>query len=185
MNKGDVESNEFVPHVDSDADEYLDGVITEEEVKQAITNFKNNINAGSDCIFNEYIKSSASLMLPIYVRLFDVVFETAILPEAWIVGNILPIYKNKGNDNLPENYSPITLFSCMPLGKLFTSILSKRLNTYADQQNILNGNQGGFRSNYSTIDNIFTLHSLIELSLMLKKKMHCAFILLYISCLLI
>lgn len=107
-------------------------------------------------------------MLPIYVRLFNVVFETAILPEAWIVDHILPIYKNKGNDNLPENNRPITLLSCM--GKLFTSILSKRLNTYADQQNIFNENQGGSRSNYSTIDNIFTLHSLIELSLMLKKK---------------
>ena len=84
-----------------------------------------------------------------YVILFNVVFETAILPEAWIVGNILPFYKNKSDDNLPENYRPITLLSCMPLGKLFTSILSKRLNTYADQQNILNENQGGFRSNYS------------------------------------
>lgn len=34
MNKGDLESNEFVQHVDSDADEYLNGAITEEEVKQ-------------------------------------------------------------------------------------------------------------------------------------------------------
>lgn len=173
MNKGDLESNEFVQHVDSDADEYLNGAITEEEVKQAIANCKNNRSAGSDCIFNEYIKSSASLMLPIYVRLFNVVFETAILPEAWIVGNILPIYKNKGNDNLPENYRSITLLSCM--GKLFTSILSKQLNTYANQQNILNESQGGFRSNYSTIDKTFTLHSLIELFFMLKK-MYCAFI---------
>lgn len=93
-------------------------------------------------------------MLPIYVRLFNVVFETAILPEAWIVGNILPIYKIKGKDKLPENYRPITLLSCM--GQLFTSILSKRLNTYAEQRNILKKNQCGFRSNYFTIDNIFT-----------------------------
>lgn len=78
MNKGDLKSNEFVQHVDSDADEYLDGAITEEEVKQAIANCKNNKSAGSDCIFNEYIKSSASLMLP----LLNVVFETAILSEA-------------------------------------------------------------------------------------------------------
>lgn len=54
------------------------------------------------------------------------------------------------------------------MGILFTSILSKRINTYADKQNILNENQSGFRSNYSTMDNIFTLHSLFELSLMLK-----------------
>lgn len=53
------------------------------------------------------------------------------------------------------------------MGILFTSILFKRINTYADEQNILNENQSGFRSNYSTMDNIFTLHSLFELSLML------------------
>lgn len=52
MNKGDLESNEFVPYVVSDADEYLDGVITEEEVIKAIANCKNNKSAGSDCIFN-------------------------------------------------------------------------------------------------------------------------------------
>lgn len=57
INKGGVESKEFVPYMDSGADEYLDGVITEEEVKQAIANCKNNKRAESDFIFNEYIKS--------------------------------------------------------------------------------------------------------------------------------
>lgn len=159
--------------MDSDADKYLDGVITEEEVKQAIANCKINKSSGNDCIFNEYIKSSASLMLPIYVKLFNVVFETAILPEAWIVGNILPIYNNKGDDNLPKNYRPITLLSCM--GILLTSILSKRLITNADQMPI-NKISRWFQIKLFSIDNIFTLHSLIELSLMLKKKMYCEFI---------
>lgn len=95
--------------MESGADEYLDEVIIEE----AIASCKNNKSAGSDCIFNIYFKSSASLRLPICVRLFNVVFETAILPEAWIVGNIRPIYKIKGKDKHPENYGPITLLSCM------------------------------------------------------------------------
>lgn len=56
------------------------------------------------------------------------------------------------------------------MGKLFAFILSKILNKYTDQQNILNENQGGFRSNYSSIDNIFTLYSLFELSLIKTKR---------------
>lgn len=62
-------------------------------------------------------------MLFIYVRLFNVVFEIVILFEVWIVGNILFIYKNKGNDNFLENYRLIIFFSCM--GKLFIFILFK------------------------------------------------------------
>lgn len=41
----------------SGADKYFDGVITEEEIKQGKANCQNDKSAGSDCIFNEYIKS--------------------------------------------------------------------------------------------------------------------------------
>lgn len=64
-------------------------------------------------------------MLPICVRLLNVVFETALLPETWMVGNILPIYKNKGNDKLPENYRPITLLMISFWGKLLYSRTQK------------------------------------------------------------
>jgi hypothetical protein len=47
-----------------------------------------------------------------------------------VVGNIIPIYKNKGDSNDPNNFRPITLVSC--LGKLFTAILSERLSKYSD-----------------------------------------------------
>ena len=68
----------------------------------------------------------------------------------------------------------ITLLSC--LGKLFTSILSRRLNDFSDYFDILKENQTGFRAKYSTLDNIFVLHSLIELCLSSKKKLFCSFI---------
>ena len=56
----------------------------------------------------------------------------------------------------PENYRPITLLSC--LGKVFTCILNKRLETFADEVNLLKENQSGVRKNYSTLDHILTLH---------------------------
>lgn len=40
----------------------------------------------------------------------------------------------------------------------------KRLTTFAVKVNLIRENHGGFRGNYSTIDNMFLLYSLIELS---------------------
>ena len=77
-------------------------------------------------MLNEHIKSTINMLLPIYTQLFNIILDTGIVPESWALGDILPIYTNKGNIKLPENYRPITLFSC--LGKVFTSIINSRPN---------------------------------------------------------
>ena len=55
------------------------------------------------------------------------------------------------------------------LGKLFTSIFNKRLNADSYEFVLINESQVGFRHEYSTNENIISLHSLFEL-LTLKKK---------------
>ena len=85
--------------------------------------------------------------------LFNIVFDTGILPEPWLIGNLIPIFKNKCSSLEAKNYGPITLLSC--LGEIFPSILNKRLSVFIDDFNILNENQAGFRHGYSTTDNIF------------------------------
>ena len=92
-------------------------------------------------------------MLPIYVKLFDVVFDTSIIPESRLKGNILPIYKNKGDIQQPENYRPITLLSCV--GKLFTSIINNRLTNYTDRYDIITDSQTGFWHGFSTFGQSF------------------------------
>ena len=87
-------------------------------------------------------------MLPIYVKQFYIVFDTGVIPESWLTGNILPIYKNKGITQNPENYRPITLLSC--LGKVFTAILNNRLNDYSNDKHIISDFQAGFRKGFST-----------------------------------
>ena len=89
-------------------------------------------------------------------------------------GIIQPILKNKGSQLGAENYRPITLLSC--LGKLFTAVLNKRLQNVADNKDLLNEFQAGFRSKYSTTDNMFVLHCLIQIVRAKKKKLFCAFI---------
>ena len=61
-------------------------------------------------------------------------------------------------------------------GKLFTSVLNNRLNTFSDEFLLLNENQTGFRKKYSTLDNTFVIHGLFELLKLKKKKLFCAFI---------
>lgn len=152
----------------------VNAVITEKEVENAIKNLKNNKSCGTDLILNEYLKYSSHKMLPIFVKLFNIIFEAGIVPDLWSIGVICPIYKNKGDVTNPDNYRGITILSCY--GKLFTAVLNNRLNVYLENMNVLCEEQAGFRKNYGTYDHIFNLKCLIDLYLHKNKPLYCAFI---------
>ena len=97
----------------------LNSQINEQEIRTAIKMLKNNKASGIDKI-NKYIKQTELLFLNLYTKVFNIIFDTGILPECWLAGIIKPIYKNKGSIEDPNNYRPITILSCM--GKLFTGI---------------------------------------------------------------
>ena len=67
-------------------------------------------------------------MMPIYIKLFNIILDSGKFPTAWSTGIIRPIHKKKGSFEKPENYKPISLLSC--LGKLFTLVINNRLNEY-------------------------------------------------------
>lgn len=167
----DVPDSDFPEFVEENQ---LNTEITVDVISKAILELKNNKATGLDKISNEYIKSSSSLFLPIYHKLFNIVLDTAVLPDAWLVGVIKPIYKNKGNTEDPNNYRPITILSCM--GKLFTAVLNKRLQKFLEINCLLNENQSGFRKGYSTCDNIFVIYAIVEYLKVRKLKLFCAFI---------
>ena len=132
-----------------------------------VNKLKNNKAVGIDRILNEFIKCSIDIMIPLYVKLFNKILDSGEIPEDWLVGLIIPIYKNKGSKEEANNYRGITLLSC--LGKLFTSILNDRLTEFCENNAILNESQAGFRKGYSTLDHIFTLKTLWNF-LSLKRK---------------
>lgn len=122
-----------------DADDILNVAISEQEICTAIRNLKSGKSAGLDGILNEYIKCTQNILMPLYSKLFNIIFETGTLPDTWLEGRIRPIFKNKGDKSKPENYRPITVLSC--LSKLFTSILNNRLTHFLDLYDTLNENQ--------------------------------------------
>ena len=86
----------------------------------------------------------------------------------WVIGEILPIYKNKGDVNSSGNYRGITIVSCF--GNFSTSLLNQRLEKFLETHNILNENQTGFRKTYSTIDHVFSMKFLIDMFFSKKKS---------------
>ena len=143
----------------NDGFDELNEPITAEEIIKC-KNLKNNKSFADDHIINEYIKSTLNVMLPIYVDLFNIIFDTGVIPDSWLEGIIRPIHKS-GDPQNPENYRPITVLSCF--GKLFTSILNLQLTTPLENNDTLEENQAGFRRGRGTSDHIFVLHSLAEL----------------------
>ena len=154
--------------------EEINVAFTEDEIRNAIKSLKNNKASGIDWILNEQLKILSHMISPILVNLFNLVFDTGIIPEAWTLGMIQPIFKNKGSPSDLSNYRPITLISC--LGKVFTQILNNRIQNYADENDVITHCQSGFRKKYSTTDNIFNLHNLIDFVCKSKKTVFCSFI---------
>ena len=86
----------------------------------------------------------------------------------------MPLFKNKGSPNDPDNYRGITLLSC--IGKLFTAAINLRLTNYVEQTGAIGDEQAGFRAGYSTVDHIFTLHAILDIYLHRKERLYCAFV---------
>ncbi len=152
----------------------LNNVFTEDEIRRNIRNLKNNKSGGIDGLLNEHIKSTADLLMPLYVKLFNKVLNCADIPEEWAIGLIIPLFKQKGDRYDCDNYRGITLLSCM--GKLFTSILNERLYKFCEYNKILKEIQAGFRKGYSTLDHIFVLKAFIDMYLARKRKLFCCFV---------
>ena len=112
--------------------------------------------------------------MPLYVAFFSLIFNSGMLPDSLHEGAIRPIYKNMGDPKSPENYRPITILSCF--GKLFTSILNARLNTFLDAHTILEEIQAGFPRRLLNNGSYFCIACINRNCKTQKKKLFCSFI---------
>lgn len=153
---------------------FLDNDITEDEIICELKKLKNNKSPGDDGIPGELYKCLSTRMLPVLLKLFNKILQTGDFPESWVTAIIIPLYK-KGDKNDCGNYRGISLL-CV-LSKIFMGVISKRLTLWSELNENIVEEQAGFRSGYSTIDNIFILTSIITKYLSKKKGvLYCAFI---------
>ena len=80
--------------------------------------------------------------MPVYLKLFNTVLKSGVMPQTWCNGIITPIFKSSAESD-PSNYYGICIFSC--LGKLLCSILNHRLLDHViESVDILHKSQIGF-----------------------------------------
>ena len=82
--------------------------------------------------------------------------ERQYFPRSWAKSIIVPIHKG-GDVSNPKNYRGISLLSS--ISKVFMSILTDRLRSWAEKGDKFSKEQAGFRVDHSTIDHVFTLFS--------------------------
>ena len=103
-------------------------------------------------------KSTLGQILPFLKTLFNDVYDREV-PADWCESIICPIYKS-GSHREPQNYRGISLMNS--ISKIFNGILTVRVQKWAEENNVLDESQAGFRRGFSTIDNIFSLHATVQ-----------------------
>ena len=93
----DVEPDFNFDHIDNGVGQFLNSPITEKEIQIVVLKLKNGKAFGNDGILNEYIKNTIDDLMPIYVKLFNIIPVIGIVPDTWSLGIMVTIYKNKGS----------------------------------------------------------------------------------------
>ena len=83
-------------------------------------------------------------------------------------------YTKKDSTREPDYYRGTSLLNVC--SKLYSYIINKRLSRWVEDNDVLGDIQAGFRKDHSTVDNIFTLFSVIQRHLLRNKKLCVAFI---------
>ena len=60
--------------------------ITEQEIRQAVKKLKNEKSPFVDKIRNETIRASLNSLMPVYIKLFNLILQSGKMPDTWCQG---------------------------------------------------------------------------------------------------
>ena len=93
--------------------------------------------------------------------LFNKCYCSGLVPTIWNKAYIKPVPKSQTLDSrIPTNYRGISLLSC--IGKLYSSVINRRLLQYLEDHKMLAEEQNGFRSKRACVDHIHSLTTIIR-----------------------
>ena len=143
-------------------------------IVKAINDLPLGKSPGPDGLVAEFFKQSIDISAPIITSLCNTIIASQDYPDQWATALLVPVYK-KGPLTDPANYRGISLLPIM--SKIFTKCVSSRMLIWAENNQKLYEEQCGFRKGKSTIDQAFTLQSLIQKYLSKKRgRFYCLFV---------
>jgi sorting nexin-29 len=153
--------------------DFINRPFTLEEVQLLISRIKEGKAPGADDINPEFVKNLPEVLQEIITDYFNKILETGVVPDEFGKAIICPVFK-KGSKKDCGNYRGISLLNTM--GKLFASLINERISAFMEATGALGEEQAGFREGHSTTDQIFILHTMIQLYVKNNKRLYCAFI---------
>ena len=127
-----------------------------EDVRQLPNSLPSKTAAGPDGISSQMLKIAAGTIAPQLSALFNLSLSTGMVPTAWKLSNVTPVYK-AGDPSLATNYRPISLLS-LP-SKLLERIVHIKLLAHLQSNSLLSRCQFGFRPLSSTQEAIISATS--------------------------
>ena len=108
-----------------------------------------NKAVGEDLISHKVLRATKQSISKPLCALFNISLTESIYPSQWKSALVMPLYK-KGASDLPSNYRPISLLSC--IGKLMERLVYKHIYNHLTVIILyIRMNQSGFLSVHSTV----------------------------------
>jgi len=143
----DEDSN--YPPLSLKTNQILDEIMVSEQVIiDILSNLDINKASGPDGISHKMLKHSCNSICKPLSLLFNQSLRESQYPNAWKIANVIPLFK-KGNKELPSNYRPISLISC--LGKVMERVVDKYVFNFLLHNDLFHKTQSGFLRGHSTI----------------------------------
>ncbi|KAK3534419.1 hypothetical protein QTP86_015229 [Hemibagrus guttatus] len=152
-------------------DSEVDSFITQAEVTEVVQQLLGGKAPGVDEIRPEYLRSLDVVGLSWLTRLCNIAWRSGTVPLDWATGVVVPLFK-KGDRRVCSNYRGITLLS-LP-GKVYSRVLEKRVRPLVEPR--IQEEQCGFRPSRGTLDQLYTLHRVLEGSWEFAQPVHMCFV---------
>ena len=134
--------------------------LTMSELIQQLRKRKKRSAPGEDSVNYWMIRNSPSYVQKAILNLFNLIWSSGNIPQAFKTANVIPIPKPGKDPSSPASYRPIALTS--HLGKLLEAIINERLKRYLESEGYLSPYQSGFRNNMETNEQVVRLEAAIR-----------------------
>ncbi|KAK3568863.1 hypothetical protein QTP86_018965 [Hemibagrus guttatus] len=148
-----------------------DSFITQAEIAEVVQQLLGGKAPGVDEIHPEYLKSLDVVGLSWLTHLCNIAWRSETVPLDWATGVVVPLFK-KGDLRVCSNYRGITLLS-LP-GKVYSRVLERRVRPLVEPR--IQEEQCGFRPSRGTLDQLYTLHRVLEGSWEFAQPVHMCFV---------
>ena len=125
--------------------------VSPDDVSKALRSLDSNSSMGGDNIHPRLLKSlSEQLSVPLSI-IFNSSLQEGVLPDEWLLSIIVPIFKNSSR-----------YFKLQAKCNSFEKIIVNKLMNNLNRNYILSEHQFGFRSDFSTIDQLLISYNITK-----------------------